>query len=91
VLLGGAAGVFVGPDALDVPLTFEGTRAIGATLGSGVVMVFDETADLVATLRRIAAFFRDEFEAYIEERRQASFLGTVEPSPELPLIQGALV
>jgi NADH-quinone oxidoreductase subunit F len=52
--------VFVGPDALDVPLTFEGTRAINATLGSGVVMVFDETADLVGTLRRIAAFFRDE-------------------------------
>ena len=60
ILLGGAAGVFVGPDALDVPLTFEGTRAIGATLGSGVVMVFDETADMVGTLRRIAAFFRDE-------------------------------
>ena len=60
ILLGGAAGVFVGPEALDVPLTFEGTRAIGATLGSGVVMVFDETADLVGTLRRIAAFFRDE-------------------------------
>ena len=60
ILLGGAAGVFVGPDALDTPLTFEGTRAIGATLGSGVVMVFDETADLVGTLRRIAAFFRDE-------------------------------
>jgi len=60
ILLGGAAGVFVGPDALDVPLTFEDTRAIGATLGSGVVMVFDETVDLVGTLRRIAAFFRDE-------------------------------
>ena len=60
ILLGGAAGVFVGPEALDVPLTFEGTRAIGATLGSGVVMVFDETADMVGTLRRIAAFFRDE-------------------------------
>jgi len=60
ILLGGAAGVFVGPDALDVPLTFEGTREIGATLGSGVVMVFDETADLMGTLRRIAAFFRDE-------------------------------
>ncbi len=60
ILLGGAAGVFVGPDVLDVPLTFEGTRAIGATLGSGVVMVFDETADLVGTLRRIAQFFRDE-------------------------------
>jgi NADH-quinone oxidoreductase subunit F len=60
VLLGGAAGVFVGPDVLDTPLTFEATRAIGATLGSGVVMVFDETADMVGTLRRIARFFRDE-------------------------------
>ena len=60
ILLGGAAGVFVGADALDTPLTFEDTRAIGATLGSGVVMVFDETADLVGALRRIAAFFRDE-------------------------------
>jgi NADH-quinone oxidoreductase subunit F len=60
VLLGGAAGVFVGPEALDTPLTFEATRAIGATLGSGVVMVFDETADMVGTLRRIAQFFRDE-------------------------------
>ncbi|HYK95607.1 MAG TPA: NAD(P)H-dependent oxidoreductase subunit E [Candidatus Dormibacteraeota bacterium] len=60
ILLGGAAGVFVGPDVLDTPLTFEGTRAINATLGSGVVMVFDETADMVGTLRRIAAFFRDE-------------------------------
>jgi NADH-quinone oxidoreductase subunit F len=60
ILLGGAAGVFVGPEVLDTPLTFEGTREISATLGSGVVMVFDETADLVGTLRRIAAFFRDE-------------------------------
>ena len=60
ILLGGAAGTFVGPDALDTPLTFEGTRAIGAALGSGVVMIFDETADLVDTLRRIAEFFRDE-------------------------------
>jgi NADH-quinone oxidoreductase subunit F len=60
VLLGGAAGVFVGPDLLDLPLTFEATRAAGATIGSGVVMVFDETADLVGTLGRIARFFRDE-------------------------------
>jgi NADH-quinone oxidoreductase subunit F len=60
ILLGGAAGVFVGPDSLDMPLTFEATRAAGATLGSGVIMVFDETVDLVDTLRRIARFFRDE-------------------------------
>jgi NADH-quinone oxidoreductase subunit F len=60
ILLGGAAGVFVGTDALDMPLTFEATRAAAATLGSGVIMVFDETVDLVDTLRRIAQFFRDE-------------------------------
>ena len=60
VLLGGAAGVFVGPEALDTPLTFEATRAIGATLGSGVVLVYDETADMVGALTRIARFFRDE-------------------------------
>src|SRR5204863_6349063 len=60
ILLGGAAGVFVGPDELDMPLTLEGTRAANATLGSGVVMVFDDTVDMKAILLRIAAFFRDE-------------------------------
>ena len=60
VLLGGAAGGFVGPDALDVRLTFEDARAGGYTLGSGVVMVFDETTDLVDICLRIARFFRDE-------------------------------
>jgi len=60
VLLGGAAGSFVGPDALDAPLTFEGMRAIGATLGSGVVLVLDDTVDVTDLLQRIARFFRDE-------------------------------
>ena len=60
VLLGGAAGVFVRGDELDIPLTIEGARAADATLGSGVVMAFDETVDLRDILVRIAAFFRDE-------------------------------
>ncbi len=60
VLLGGAAGVFVGPDALDMPLTLEDTREAGATLGSGVVTVFDDTVDMQAVVVRIAEFFRDE-------------------------------
>jgi NADH-quinone oxidoreductase subunit F len=60
VLLGGAAGVFVGPDALDMPLTFEGVRAAGATLGSGVVLVLDDTVSVPGLLRRITQFFRDE-------------------------------
>jgi NADH-quinone oxidoreductase subunit F len=60
VLLGGAAGGFVGPGELDLELTLEAARAAGTTLGSGVVLVMDDTVDLPAMLRRIAAFFRDE-------------------------------
>jgi NADH-quinone oxidoreductase subunit F len=60
VLLGGAAGGFVLPPQLDMPLTLEGAREIGATLGSGVVLVLSTAADIAGILRRIAAFFRDE-------------------------------
>ena len=60
VLLGGAAGTFLRADEIDLPLTLEDARAANATLGSGVVMVFDDTVDLRDVLLRIAAFFRDE-------------------------------
>jgi NADH-quinone oxidoreductase subunit F len=60
VLLGGAAGGFVRADELDIPLTFEGTREAGTTLGSGVVMAFDGSVPLPRLLLRIAEFFRDE-------------------------------
>jgi NADH-quinone oxidoreductase subunit F len=60
VLLGGAAGGFVRPDELDLPLTFEGAREAKTTLGSGVVLVMDESVDLPRMLMRIAAFFRNE-------------------------------
>jgi NADH-quinone oxidoreductase subunit F len=60
ILLGGAAGSFITEENLDVPLTFEGTRAIGSTLGSGVVLVFGPQADMGEAVLRIAQFFRDE-------------------------------
>jgi len=60
VLLGGAAGGFVGADRLDIALTFEDAREGGYTLGSGVVMLFDASADITDTCLRIARFFRDE-------------------------------
>jgi len=60
VLLGGAAGMFVGPEALDQRLTFEDTRASGLTLGSGVVLVLDDSVDLTDLLGRLAAFFAEE-------------------------------
>lgn len=60
VLLGGAAGTFLTPEQVNVPLTFEDTRKLGATLGSGVVFVLDDGAELAGMLRRLAGFFRDE-------------------------------
>jgi len=60
VLLGGAAGSFVRPDDVGVALTIEATRAIGATLGSGAVIVLDDTVDLTQMVLGIAAFFREE-------------------------------
>jgi NADH-quinone oxidoreductase subunit F len=60
VLMGGAAGRFIGADLLDTPLTYEATRAKNIPLGSGVVQVFDETADLRQTLYELARFFAHE-------------------------------
>jgi NADH-quinone oxidoreductase subunit F len=60
VLLGGAAGSLVGPARLDLPLTLEDTREAGLTIGSGAVVVFDESTDLGEVVLRIARFFREE-------------------------------
>jgi NADH-quinone oxidoreductase subunit F len=60
ILLGGAAGSFVTPDDLDLKLTFEDAREFGTTLGSGVVLVLDDTVDLPELLMTIAGFMRDE-------------------------------
>jgi NADH-quinone oxidoreductase subunit F len=60
ILLGGAAGSFIGPEHLDLRLTFEDARAAGVSLGSGVIMVFNSTRDLKDLVRRVARFFRDE-------------------------------
>jgi NADH-quinone oxidoreductase subunit F len=82
VLLGGAAGSFVTEKQLDVPLSFEGTRAAGATLGSGSVIVLDDTADLNGIQLRIAKFFRHEscgqcVPCRVGTQRQEEILGRI--------------
>jgi len=60
VLFGGAAGAFATSEQLDVKMTFEDLRAAGLPLGSGVVMVFDETRDMRDILKRLGHFFAHE-------------------------------
>jgi NADH-quinone oxidoreductase subunit F len=83
VLMGGAAGTFLTPDEIDVPLTFENLREIGSTFGSGAIMVFNETVDLRDVLKRLARFFQHEscgkcFPCQLGTQRQMEILGRLE-------------
>jgi NADH-quinone oxidoreductase subunit F len=60
VLMGGAAGTFASEKDLDVTLSFEQLSAAGLSLGSGAVMVFDDSADLREVVKRLAHFFAEE-------------------------------
>ena len=60
VLFGGAAGAFATSAHLDVKMTFEDLRAAGLPLGSGVVMVFDESRDMRSVLKSLGHFFAHE-------------------------------
>ena len=60
VLFGGAAGAFATFEHLDVKMTFEDLREVGLPLGSGVVMVFDETRDMRSVLKSLGHFFAHE-------------------------------
>jgi NADH-quinone oxidoreductase subunit F len=78
-LFGGAAGAFATPEHLDVKLTFEDLRAVGLPLGSGVIMVFDETRDIRDVLKRLGKFFAHEscgkcYPCQIGTRRQMEIL-----------------
>jgi NADH-quinone oxidoreductase subunit F len=82
VLMGGAAGIFLGPEKLDVPLTYEDSRESGIPLGSGVVMVFDETADLRQAMYQLSRFFAHEscgkcFPCQLGSQRQMDILDRI--------------
>ena len=60
ILIGGAAGVFIGPEGLETSLSYEGVKEVGITLGSGAVTVINEGHDLRQILLGISRFFAHE-------------------------------
>jgi NADH-quinone oxidoreductase subunit F len=83
VVLGGAAGTFVAPEQLDVALDFQAPAALGATLGSGAVMVFDDSVDIWEIALNCARFFAHEscgkcFPCQLGTRRQVEILERVQ-------------
>jgi NADH:ubiquinone oxidoreductase subunit F (NADH-binding)/(2Fe-2S) ferredoxin len=59
-LVGGAAGAFIGPEMLDVPMDFANLKEYAAVLGSGAILVMDETTDIVGMLQSVLHFFKHE-------------------------------
>lgn len=57
ILFGGAAGAFATSDQIDVPLSYEDLKDAGLPLGSGVLLIFDETRDIRDALKRLTHFF----------------------------------
>lgn len=89
VLFGGAAGAFATEKDLDVAMSFEDLRAAGLPLGSGVVMVFDETRDIRDVLRRLTRFFAHEscgkcYPCQLGTQRQHEILERVAAGQPLP-------
>ena len=60
VQVGGTSGAFIPEQNLNTPIDFDSMSAIGAALGSGAVLVLDETRDIVDVVTRIAKFFEHE-------------------------------
>jgi NADH:ubiquinone oxidoreductase subunit F (NADH-binding) len=60
VLLGGYAGTWVGPDALDLRLDAHSLHERGLRLGSGIVFLLPESACIVAEVAAVARWLEQE-------------------------------
>lgn len=60
VIPGGASTPILPPDAVDVLMSFEDLEAAGSALGTGAVIVMDETTCIVEAARRLSKFFAHE-------------------------------
>lgn len=57
---GGASSPWLVPEHLDHPLTIDDTTTLGTMLGSGAVVVMDDTTDVVKATHSIVRFFAHE-------------------------------
>jgi NADH-quinone oxidoreductase subunit F len=60
VIPGGASTPMLTADQIDVPMTFETLKQVGSELGTGAIIVMDETTCMVEAARRLSKFFAHE-------------------------------
>ncbi len=56
----GGSGPVIVEDALEAPITYEGLKPFGSDMGSGSVVILDETVDMVWVSMKLAHFFKHE-------------------------------
>jgi NADH-quinone oxidoreductase subunit F len=57
---GGSSAPVLGPDELDLPYSFEAMQEAGSMLGSGAIIVADETVSIPQLALRTARFYHHE-------------------------------
>lgn len=60
VIPGGASTPMLTPDRIDIPMAFETLKQAGSELGTGAIIVMDETTCIVEAARRLSKFFAHE-------------------------------
>ena len=60
VIPGGTSTPLLTPDMLDAPLSPQGLATVGSALGTGSVIVYDETNCMVDLAANMSLFYRDE-------------------------------
>jgi NADH-quinone oxidoreductase subunit F len=61
VIPGGSSVPLVpGDQMIDVPMDFDGCKAVGSGLGTAAVIVMDKSTDIVRAISRISAFYKHE-------------------------------
>ncbi len=60
IIPGGSSSPWLMADQYDIPLTFDALAKAGSMLGSGAIIVMDETADVLAVARCLAHFYAHE-------------------------------
>ncbi|MDQ6974271.1 MAG: NADH-quinone oxidoreductase subunit NuoF [Mariprofundaceae bacterium] len=60
IIPGGSSTPWLTAEHYDTPLTYDAMMKAGSMLGSGAIIVMDETADVIALTRRLSHFYAHE-------------------------------
>ena len=60
IIPGGSSAMWLTAEHYDIPLTFDDLVKAGSMLGSGAIIIMDETADVLAVANRLSHFYAHE-------------------------------